>query len=206
MPDVLGPLDTSAWAKVLTSKCGVSMTTINSRDGGIPTTDLVTSPLLVQLIFPAPSGDKRTDDISANDAFLATLIDLLPKQNYTVLYTTNRAADGTFVGQGKDAVEYDMDSQIQESMHMDLKRDLGVYAPGNGTGNNQTLIDGPLFDRYQFFTPGEYIEIVLRAWKVLVLTFRCRNLHGFCCWVPASVHTIRRGIRCGESPSHLRGV
>ncbi|OCT46529.1 hypothetical protein CLCR_02021 [Cladophialophora carrionii] len=159
--DVLGPVDSSAWVDVLRSKCGVSTTTIISKHGGIPIDDLTTSPQLIHLNLPAPSSGKRTTDLSANDVFLASLIDLLPKQNYTVLYTTSRSADGMVVTQGREALDYDMESQLQESLHLDLKRDLGVHASANRSGNNQTIIDGPLFDKYQFFTPGIFMGFLV---------------------------------------------
>ena len=58
VPDVLGPLDTSTWVDVLTSKCGVSITTINSQNSGIPTNELATSPRLIKLNLPRPiSGE-----------------------------------------------------------------------------------------------------------------------------------------------------
>lgn len=159
VPDVLGPLDTSTWMEVLTSKCGVSVTTIDaSKQSGIPTKDLNTAPLLIKLNLPAPSG---THTLSGNDAFLASLLDLLPKQNYTVLYTTTRSEDGMLVAQGLDrteSIEYDMESEIQESMHWDLKRDLGLHESAAKRADNQTMIDGPLFDKYQFFTPGKMIS------------------------------------------------
>ena len=176
---MLGPLGTSAWIDVLTSKCGVSVTTINSKDNGIPTKDLTSSPRLIKLNLPSPSTEKRANDLSANDAFLASLIDLLPKQNYTVLYTTTRSKDGTLTAQGSDAIEYDMDSQIQESIHLDLKRDLSVHPMANGTGNNQTLIDGPLFDKYQFFTPGKYKRVIRDCWPAKVLIRRSGIFMGF---------------------------
>ncbi|KIW72604.1 hypothetical protein PV04_00786 [Phialophora macrospora] len=159
--DVLGPLDSSALIDALRTECGVSTTTVISKHGGIPTNDLATSPQLIQLNLPAPSSDKRASDLSANDAFLASLIDLLPKQNYTVLYTTTRSADGMVVALGKEPLEYDMESQLQESLHLDLKRDLGVHASANKTGNNQTMIDGPLFDKYQFLTPGIFMGFLV---------------------------------------------
>ncbi|KIX93349.1 uncharacterized protein Z520_10992 [Fonsecaea multimorphosa CBS 102226] len=163
IPDVFGRLDSSAWVDVLKTKCGVSVTSIDAskEGGGIPTKELSPSPRLLELVLPAPStGSNRVDNLSSNDAFLASVLDLLPTQNYTVLYTTSRTQDGILVAQGadgKDAAEYDMDSQIQESMHIDLKRDLGVHASANKTGNNQTMIDGPLFDKYQFFGPGIFM-------------------------------------------------
>lgn len=147
--DVLGPLDPSAWIEILRSKCGVATTSIDGSEGGIPTT-LTPAPRLLKLTLPAPSSPK---DLSENDAFFASVLDMLPTQNYTVLYTTSRAREGWAVAMDVDAKEYDMDASIQESLHMDLKRDLGLHA---SESNNQTMIDGPLFDKYQFFTPGMF--------------------------------------------------
>jgi hypothetical protein len=184
---------------------------------------LTTSPQLIQLNLPAPSSEKRASDLSANDAFLASLIDLLPKQNYTVLYMTTRSADGMVVAQGKEPLEYDMESQLQESLHLDLKRDLGVHALANKTGNNQTMIDGPLFDKYQFFTPGTYLASLLSDMIMHNSPYAafysspwvyadtdgnsfCRNLHGLSRRLPPPVDAICRHFRRGKSPGHIRGV
>ena len=52
-----------------------------------------------------------------------------------------------------DSGVYEMESEIQEAMHIDLRRDLSRGL--NKRANNETLVDGPLFDKYQFFTPGK---------------------------------------------------
>ncbi|KIW84536.1 hypothetical protein Z517_03786 [Fonsecaea pedrosoi CBS 271.37] len=175
VPDVFGRLESSTWVDVLKTKCGVSVVSIDaSREGGgIPTKELSPSPRLLELILPAPSaGSNRASDLSSNDAFLASVLDLLPTQNYTVLYTTSRSQDGMLTAQeadGKEAAEYDMDSQIQESMHLDLRRDLGVHAGANTAGNNQTMIEGPLFDKYQFFTPGIFMGYLVGLLLLLIL-------------------------------------
>ncbi|OAL29445.1 hypothetical protein AYO20_09182 [Fonsecaea nubica] len=175
VPDVFGRLASSTWVDVLKTKCGVSVVSIDaSREGGgIPTKELSPSPRLLELVLPAPSaGSNRASDLSSNDAFLASVLDLLPTQNYTVLYTTSRSQDGMLTAQeadGKEAAEYDMDSQIQESMHLDLRRDLGVHAGANTARNNQTMIDGPLFDKYQFFTPGIFMGYLVGFLLLLIL-------------------------------------
>jgi len=194
-------------------------------DSGIPTKDLTLSPRLIKLNLPTPSAgeEEGTHSLSTNDAFLASLLDLLPKQNYTILYTTTRSEDGVLVAQrleGTDPVDYDMDSQIQESMHLDLKRDLGIHEAAATAANNQTIIDGPLFDKYQFFTPGEapplstcYVHYVqLRSLHydqfdlISVLTTPHRHLHGLPRRLPSFVDSLRRHFRRGESASYVRGL
>lgn len=156
VPDVQGVLTPSTWIANLQDKCGVEVTEIDASQGSIPTT-LTPTPRLIKVDLPAPSSNPRAKDLSSNDAFFASILDLLPTQNYTVLYTTTRAAGGSVGAQQHEQTEYGMDSSIQESLHLDLKRDLGAHA-ANRTGN-QTLVDGPLFDKYQFFTPGTDISL-----------------------------------------------
>lgn len=74
---------------------------------------------------------------------------MLNNRNYTVLYaTTSRIAASNPI----DLVEqYEM-SDYDQPMHTDLKRDLRPEAVKSTS--DEKLIDGPLFERYQFFTPG----------------------------------------------------
>jgi hypothetical protein len=62
----------------------------------------------------------------------------------------------------KERLLYDFESPIQEALHMDLKRNLGAgITAQNGSkspSSNQTMIDGPLFHKYQFFTPGKHSD------------------------------------------------
>jgi hypothetical protein len=75
---------------------------------------------------------------------------MLNTRNYTVLYaTTPKAFPSELVGPEK---QYEM-SGYDQPLHTDLKRDIQVK-PLNST-SNETLVDGPLFARYQFFSPGK---------------------------------------------------
>jgi hypothetical protein len=153
VPDVHGSVDVDELVEVLKTQCGVAVTSLTASKGsGIPTAQLKSTPHLIRLALPSPSWSD--DAASANDAYLQTLIEWLPKQNYTVLYTTTRHAGGRFTAQSEETTEYDMPSQIQDTLHMDLKRDLGLHA--RAKEGNQTIVDGPLFDKYQFFTPGTH--------------------------------------------------
>ena len=83
--------------------------------------------------------------------FLASVLDVMPSTNYTVLYTTStRASTTKSLG---EAEEYVMESEMEELLHTDLKRDLSTHQMQKR--ENITLPDGGLFEKYQFFTPGK---------------------------------------------------
>lgn len=128
-------------------------------------------PRVINLDFPAlPIGSGRSEKLVENgtplpasyskylktdmiclDAFLASVLDLLSSDKYTVVYTTSPSNEA----QRSEPVEpesYEMDSLFQSPVHMELKRDLSHHK--RATDGNVTLPDGPLFERYQFLTPG----------------------------------------------------
>ncbi|KAG9785675.1 hypothetical protein KCU88_g2396, partial [Aureobasidium melanogenum] len=173
IPDVQGTITPSTWVETLQVKCGVeSATVVDASEGSIPTT---LKSRLIQVKLPAPASSvTKAKELNANDAFLASVLDLLPNQNYTVLYYTTSSSqdDGSAVQvhEHEETKEYEMmDSEwspIEESiLHLDLKRDLGVHQKQN----NQTLVDGPLFDRYQFFTPGIYMGFLVGLLLLTIL-------------------------------------
>jgi hypothetical protein len=52
---------------------------------------------------------------------------------------------------------YEMDEPYPSALHQDLKRDI-KYEPLKSSSNN-TMQDGlPLFEKYQFLTPGKYFR------------------------------------------------
>lgn len=49
---------------------------------------------------------------------------------------------------------YEMDEPYPSALHQDLKRDI-VYSPAEKSGNSTSSQAGlPLFEKYQFLTPG----------------------------------------------------
>jgi hypothetical protein len=76
---------------------------------------------------------------------------MVPVEDYTVLYTTTPISRQA-VRVTEPAGDYSMHSEVQELLHIEMKRDLSTRAKIVG---NQTIIDGPLFEKYQFLTPGK---------------------------------------------------
>jgi hypothetical protein len=89
------------------------------------------------------------------DLFLSNLLAMVPSPNYSVIYVTTPLSVEHDVSLEEPAT-YQMDSTMSPLVHMELKRDifLDPRASGNGTSNS-SLAAGPLFERYQFFTPGK---------------------------------------------------
>ncbi|RMZ81935.1 hypothetical protein DV737_g2303, partial [Chaetothyriales sp. CBS 132003] len=150
IPEVIGAINIESLAKQLAQSCHVPQLDIDATAGSIPASyDLVRSVVTVQLA--APSDSRRQHDLGQNDALLGSLLDMIPTHNYTLVYTTSPQ---TAVDEGR---EYAMDSSdIQESLHLDLKR-------------AETLVDGPLFHRYQFFTPGIFMGFLVGFLLLLIL-------------------------------------
>ena len=128
-----------------------------------------TKPRVINLDFPAlPSGNGRSQKLIENgtevitfyyntrkltlpDAFLASVLDLLSSNKFTVIYTTtppNAARQAT----SAEAESYELDAQFHAPVHMELKRDYSNHK--RASDGNITLPDGPLFERYQYLTPG----------------------------------------------------
>ena len=84
------------------------------------------------------------------DLWLHNLIAALPGANYTVVYTTTPVAKDSEVPK-EEPGSYQMDSSMSPLGHLELKRDLGT----RDVVKNVTLVEGPLFERYQYFTPGK---------------------------------------------------
>ena len=86
------------------------------------------------------------------DLFLFNLLEMLPSPNYTVIYTTTPVSNDQ---QHTDfeASMYEMDKTMSPLVHMDLKRDISMHVGTSGNSTNGTSL--PLFERYQYFSPGQ---------------------------------------------------
>ena len=94
---------------------------------------------------------------------------------------------------------YQMDDSMSP-MHMDLKRDVSFEARQDE--GNITLVDGPLFERYQYLTPGG-CSLVLE----LVPSGNAnspRDLHGWSSNVLHPVHRFCRSQRFAKSSGFVR--
>ena len=194
--DVVGELDPDMLMVAVEDKCEASLLSIDASSsqslrasynqehvlthqhtaGSFPVIDDL-KPRVIRIDFPRPSSSTdRHSQLNENDAFLSSLLDLLPSQKYTVLYTTSpvTAADHLPL---EESVAYRMESTFPSSLHVDLKRDFGVHERAGG--ENITLPHGALFERYQFLTPGKLIKSTPnQPGNASDYQHPCRHLHG----------------------------
>ena len=86
------------------------------------------------------------------DRSMSSVLDLLSNRNYTVVYTTTPEVSS--INRQGTLKQYEMYDHDQ-SLHTDLKRDITPQPLESRS--NQTLVDGPLFERYQFLSPGKQL-------------------------------------------------
>ena len=90
--------------------------------------------------------------MTSTDLWLSNFIQSLLGSNHTVVYaTTRRTTDKEWHKETPSS--YQMDSSMSPLGHMELKRDLESHVQ---SASNVTLVDGPLFERYQYLTPGKH--------------------------------------------------
>jgi hypothetical protein len=96
----------------------------------------------------------RRDSLSEHDTDLhAAILKDMRKYTYTVIYTTTPASGNVaYSGPSYEAV-------FMEPVHMDLKRQSGLAGVRD---NNSTLYDSrPLFEKYQFLSPGLFMGLLV---------------------------------------------
>lgn len=158
IPEVIGDIYTPQWAHLLSTTCHAKPIAIDASTGRIPTT--FTHSQVISLSFNAPSTDPkaRQDELHQNDAILASLLDMLPSTNFTVLYTTSTSApitDRTKL----DSELYESDILEAENFHIDLRRDLSGgqrLSRRQEKETNVTLPEGGLVHKYVFVGPGMF--------------------------------------------------
>ncbi|KAL9578696.1 MAG: hypothetical protein Q9212_005552 [Teloschistes hypoglaucus] len=181
--DVLGELDADNIVATIEEKCGAALLRVDASTGSFTIAD-DPKPRIIHLDFPSlppsssPNNRKaRVSKLKDNDAFLASILDLLPPTSkYTVVYTTTPSSSPCSLSPAQSAAEdhleqetYEMDASFSSSQqqHMELKRDMDGHRMGKR--ENITLPDAPLFERYQYFTPVQMITGVLGIFMGLLV-------------------------------------
>ncbi|KAL9592168.1 MAG: hypothetical protein Q9179_006992, partial [Wetmoreana sp. 5 TL-2023] len=165
--DVLGNVDADTIIQDVESKCGAALLKVDASTGSFTITD-DPKPRIINLEFPSlptTSSKQRASKLKDNDAFLSSVLDLLPTSNYTVLYLTTPSFSRSSALSNPNSVSryhdleqetYEMDTSFSSQQHMELKRDSAAHINGKREESgkeNITLPDAPLFERYQYFTP-----------------------------------------------------
>lgn len=94
------------------------------------------------------------------------MLDLLSSKKYTVVYTTSPSTAAPHLDHAEPE-RYEMDSLFPAPIQMELKRDLSHHK--RASNDTITLPDGPLFERYQYFTPGLFMGFLISFILVMIL-------------------------------------
>lgn len=136
-------------------------------DESIPTHDRNTDRTLAVMRLLAPSESiprtQRKAVLKRHDALLATVLYYLVDQNdYTLIYTTSPSGEDQVGVENKDDHQYETEIPMGE-VHGDLKRSVGAYmkASNDSRSHNYTLPNGPLFEKYTFFSPGKLLQLLV---------------------------------------------
>ncbi|KZF26851.1 BIG1-domain-containing protein [Xylona heveae TC161] len=147
--DVSGQVNPDALEGFLKMQCGAGSTTVDASVGTFTTAD-DDRPRVVRVNFPAlPTTRERKDKLGEHDSFLASIIDLLPSHDYTLVYITTPPS-GDVQPELADIQEYEMEDSFPSPFATELKRDLSLHPHSS----NETIDGAPLFEKYQFLTPG----------------------------------------------------
>lgn len=98
---------------------------------------------------------------------------MLPSESYTLLYTTSPYSQNADAAAAARPSKFEHESyHVEPSFHqsqanMELKRDFSPSgdnskrASDDGEDTQVTLPDGPLFERYQFLSPGIFMGLIV---------------------------------------------
>lgn len=119
--------------------------------------------LKIDFPFPSTSGASRVQGLEENDVFLSSVLDMLPSENFSIIYATTPSS--LEIQSLVNEHIYHSENLATLREHTDLKRDVS----GRQEGVNTTLPDGPLFEKYQFFTPAIFLGGVVTLFMLAIL-------------------------------------
>ena len=118
--------------------------------------------------FPFPSsGASRAQGLEENGVFLSSVLDMLPSVNFTVIYTTTPSSLDSHGSMAEPDYHSDNTALALFQGRIELKR---VLSGRQGEDEPDiTLPDGPLFEKYQFFTPAIFLGGAVSLFMLMIL-------------------------------------
>ena len=171
----------------------------------IPQLEGASDSKVFSLELPALHEDLTSEErhvvLLQHDTYLSSLIDMYFNNNdYTLIYTTTSVHAAKIQIPLSENEEYQAELPIADMMRSgELRRSLAKRK--EQSSSNQTAVDGPLFDKYQFLSPGMFL--LLFFFVDHELTYIVRHLHGSLRWPDFACDRLRGHFGAIESPSHL---
>ncbi|KAF2842785.1 BIG1-domain-containing protein [Patellaria atrata CBS 101060] len=139
--------------------CGVKLQRIDGTTGEL--SFISHTPRMIEIDFPVPPSEaaERAKLLISRDAFVNAVVNDLKSNKFTVIYTTTPPSEEQFV---PPSIQYEMDDPYPSAPHMELKRAYSTY-------NNQTSSNLPLFEKYQFLSPGIFMTGTVSLALLMIL-------------------------------------
>lgn len=145
--EVTSPVDLAFIRNGLQDECGAQITQVDGGATSGLSQEFEHGPRIIDIAFPVLSlNEQRTQELSTNDAFLASVIDHIPSSKYTLIYATSPRE------YEEQEIHIHDELRAQEPFHQDLRRDYAESARQEDTDDNRSL-----FQKYQFLSPGIFM-------------------------------------------------
>lgn len=163
--DVLGDMDWEQLAQEVKQECKATIEDVDASTGYLPIAD--SSPRVIKVSFPPPPSHRgqRKERLREQDSFLNALLTSVASEPTIVLYTTTPISGVLHDQHGSPHHElhlYDNEDPFHQGLHVDLKRN---FAKRQEKGNASL----PLFEKYQYFTPGIFTGMLVSLPLFLIL-------------------------------------
>ncbi|KAK5100708.1 hypothetical protein LTR70_001391 [Exophiala xenobiotica] len=161
--DVIDRLDPSVITEHIAKTCSRSTLHIDTTSMIIPDFQGNTQERVFHAEMPALhvnlSPDERHVILLQHDTYLSSMIDTYFKnEDYTLIYATTSVHAQQNSIPASESQEYEAELPVADMMHSgELRRSLAKRK--EGLTSNQTVVDGPLFDKYQFLSPGIFMGL-----------------------------------------------
>jgi len=204
--DVIDRLDPSVITERIAKTCSRSTLQIDTTSMIIPDFQGNTQERVFHAEMPALhvnlSPEERHVILLQHDTYLSSMIDTYFKnEDYTLIYATTSVHAQQNSIPASESQEYEAELPVADMMHSgELRRSLARRK--EGLTSNQTVVDGPLFDKYQFLSPGAYSH----SWKFDRTNRLFRHFHGSLCRLDPPLYSLRWHFRIIEPGSHLRCI
>ena len=190
--DVVGTINRWELAAPIRSSCNKRTREIQTDDLSFPvyTAEQLQNSIL-SVSLPSLQSTLLVEDrkvvLSQHDTYLSSLVqNYFNDSDYTLIYVT----ESMHTAEQKEHTshEYDAEVPLADVMHGGELVRRTLMERKSKSSSNQTVVDGPLFDKYQFFTPGMIFALLLSRTRLI----KARHFYGSSRRIHSFVYSICR--------------
>lgn len=154
--DVINGIDIDHVTRYIASTCNKQVKILSSDViSELASSELQNKVFTLRLptIDSALSNDDKKSILQHRDNYISSIVaNYFHDADYTLVYLTQSMHSSSL----NEAHDYDAEIPMADFMHGGELVRRNVVGRKSGSSSNQTVVDGPLFDKYQFFGPGMF--------------------------------------------------